>query len=276
MTTDTSDTMADTRTTGSRWSTLFQADLALAMLVTIAALLATLGSAPLIIRLPLVVVLVLFMPGYAVLAALMTAPGLAVLERSLISVAASIAITVLAGLVMGVLKVPLNAINWVSALSLVSLVGLVMAWIFRAVRGVTGPSLQIPGMPFRHTLMALIAVLLVANVALAGRLIASDQIGPPPVQLWMLDGANPLTATLGVRAGGDGGDYIIKVTAGDQPIEQYDLTLDPSEVWETTLTFTEEDRTKSVVARLYESGGEAEIRYVVLEPMIFDTPTDGS
>jgi len=244
---------------------LVQLDLALGALLTIAALLATLAGAPVVLRLPLVLLLALFLPGYALLSALMTAPGLATLERTLISIAASIGVTVLCGLVMGVLNIPLDGLNWVSALTLVSLTGYVLAWIARATRGVASPVISIPGMPFRHALMALLAVVLVADVALAGRLIAADQLGAPPIQLWII-AESPQAARLGVTGGPDGGTFEVRVTNGGTVVAQYDLVLGKGEPWETTVSLVTADPTLPVVARLYDGDNNTEIRYVVLQP----------
>jgi hypothetical protein len=219
-----------------------------------------------VLRLPLVLLLTMFLPGYALLSALMTAPGLATLERILISIAASIGVTVLCGLVMGLLNIPLDAVNWVSALTLVSLTGYVLAWIARATRGVASPAITIPGMPFRHALMALLAVVLVADIALAGRLIAADQLGSPPLQLWMVAGESPLTAQLGMNGGPDGGTFELRVTNGGNVIAQYDVMLATGETWETTVNLATADPALPVVARLYEGDNDDELRYVVLQP----------
>jgi hypothetical protein len=255
---------------------LVQLDLALGALLTIAALLATLAGAPVVLRLPLVLLLTLFLPGYGLLSALMTAPGLAALERTLISVATSIGVTVLCGLVMGLLNIPLDALNWVSALTLVSLTGYVLAWIARATRGVASPVITIPGMPFRHALMALLAVVLVADIALAGRLIASDQLGPQPVQLWIVAGANPQTAQLGMNGGPDGGTFELRVTNGGNVIAQYDLILQKGEDWQTTVSLATADPALPVVARLYQGDNEDELRYVVLQPGSSPPPAQSS
>ena len=103
-----------------------------------------------------------------------------------------------------------------------------------------------------------VAVLVVATLAVAAILtgttvIASRMVAPPPAQLWMLpvDG-QPNEAQLGMRAGTPGGQYVIRLTSSGTQIAEYPVTLGDGEEWQTTVTFDPADRTKPIVARLYE------------------------
>lgn len=244
----------------------WQLDLALVGLLTVTAFLAVLASAPTIVRLPLIGVLVLFAPGYAVLSALILTGGLSVLERVGIAIGGSISITVATGLAMGLLGIEFNPVNWASALTLVSLSGLGVAWLRRLSHGVAGPHPVVPGMPLRQAAVLLLAVLVFADVLLVSRVIAGDQLGAPPEQLWMLPADDGPDAMLGMRAGPSGGEYVIRVSSAGSVLEEYRLELATSEVWQQALELTEADRTLPVVARLYAAGSEAELRYVVLQP----------
>ena len=224
----------------------------------------TAGRRQLIVTLPLVVALVLFLPGYRLLSALIISAGLSPLERMLVAIAASIAVAIMAGLVMCGVGLPLDRVNWVTVLTGVALVTMILAWIRRWSRRVAGPRLVLPGMPLRQFVIGLIAVFVFADVVLASRLIASDQLGAPPAQLWMVENADAVSARLGVRAGPDGGAYRLLVSSAGSVLSQYDLNLDPSQIWEQDLLFSEQQRQLPIVARLYEGGSNVESRFVVL------------
>jgi hypothetical protein len=152
-------------------------------------------------------------------------------------------------------------------LTLVTLSALAIAWGRRAYNSVPGPSLVVPGMPVRQAAVLVLALLIFADVALVSRVIGGDQLGAPPEQLWMLPVDGSPDAELGMRAGPDGGQYVIRVSSAGSTLEEYTLDLDVSEVWQETLELTLRERELPVVARLYMESSDVELRYVVLQPL---------
>jgi len=142
-----------------------------------------------------------------------------------------------------------------------------VAWIRRVQRGVGGPRFSVPGLPMRQAVIGIIAVLIFTDAVLASRLVASDQFGSPPVQLWLVEGAAPTSAQLGVRAGPEGGRYEVRVSSAGSDLQVFDLPLEPSAVWQTDLQLTSAQRQLPLVARLYEGDSDVESRSVVLQPL---------
>jgi len=161
---------------------------------------------PPIIRTPLAIPLVLYLPGYALTRALLPASALSHVELVVISVTLSIAVRALGGLVLGLTPYGLNPLSWTLMLSIVAISGAVAA----SRRTAAETSIDRPSRWPRPGRVE-VAVLVVATLAVAAILtgttvIASRMVAPPPAQLWMLavDG-QPNQAQLGMRAGTPGG-----------------------------------------------------------------------
>lgn len=261
-----------TPTPPNRTSAALQLDLAVCLVVTLLALVTTVLDVPIIVRLPLVVGLVLFVPGYALLSALMVGAGLSALERTMVAISVSVALTIGSGLLMALVGVPIERMSWVYALTTISLVGLLVAWFRRWRDGVEGPRPALTGTPVRQTAIVVIAVLLLVNIVAATRIIASDQFGQPPAQLWLIEGNTPYTADLGFRADGDGGAYRVVLSSAGATVQQWSVNAGPSETWETNLVLTPEQRSAALVARLYEGSSQVESRFVTLAPLPSNGP----
>jgi len=261
-----------TPTPPNRTSAALQLDLAVCLVVTLLALVTTVLDVPIIVRLPLVVGLVLFIPGYALLSALMVGAGLSALERTMVAISVSVALTIGSGLLMALVGVPIERMSWVYALTTISLVGLLVAWLRRWRDGVEGPRPALTGTPVRQTAIVVIAVLLLVNIVAATRIIASDQFGQPPAQLWLIEGNTPYTADLGFRADGDGGAYRVVLSSAGATVQQWSVNAGPSETWETNLVLTPEQRSAALVARLYEGNSQVESRFVTLAPLPSNGP----
>ena len=162
--------------------------------------------------------------------------------------------------------------SWVYVLTAISVIGLVVAWFRRWRSGVEGPHPALARSQWRQTALFVIAILVAANVVAASRIVASNQFGSPPEQLWMIEGSDPHTADLGMRAGPDGGDYRIAVTSGADVVHEYDVTLGPSATWDTQQTFTDDQRTQLIVASLYQGDSTDQLRYVTLQPLPSNGP----
>ncbi len=96
-------------TQAPRRAAVFQLDLALCLAIALSAFVATLLGVPIIVRLPLVAALALFIPGYGLLSALMVGSGLSALERTMVAISVSVALTIISGLLMSVFGCRSNA-----------------------------------------------------------------------------------------------------------------------------------------------------------------------
>jgi hypothetical protein len=237
--------------------------------VTVAAIATalTFADAAPVLRTAVAIPLVLLLPGYVLLDALFPTRILPAIERVLISIGASLCVTILAGLVIAALGVPLGPRSWVVALAAFVVVVATVGLARRVRRGIAGPGLPIAAIPRAGAVLFVVAALLAADVVLASRLIATEQQPAPPVQLWMVPvEGSPADAVIGVRADDDAGQYRVVISASGEPIFQFDLALKPDETWQRNVTFAAELRAVPIVARLYEGTSTAEIRFVVLQP----------
>lgn len=262
-----------TRLLGDRWVRVFgQPDLALAALVAMTALVATtLGISP-VLRVFVAVPLVLFLPGYGLTSAIFPALVLPAVERLLISVGLSISVTILVGLGLAAIGIPLSPITWAIVLAVFTLASSGVAWVRRVRRNLVGPGMTVARMPRSGVAMVLIAALVAAEVLLGSRLIATDQEAPAPAQLWLVPIAGqPNDALLGVRAGENAADYRIVISVASDPIYEFELELTAGETWERHVNFSADLRAQPIVARLYQGSSQAESRFVVLQPQTNDT-----
>ncbi len=223
---------------------------------------------PPIIRAPLAIPLVLYLPGYTLALALLPPAALSRVEFLLVSVTLSIAVSALGGLLLGLTPNGLNPLSWTLMLSAVAIAGALVASRRSAADASTDDRRSGWPRPGRVEVAVLVvATLAVAAILTGTTVIASRMVAPPPAQLWMLpvDG-QPNEAQLGMRAGTPGGQYVIKLTSSGTPIAEYPVTLGDGEQWQTTVTFDPADRTKPIVARLYEGDSATDIRFVILAP----------
>lgn len=256
----------DRQVTRSAARPLDQQDLAICALLAVGAVLAVVLELPAAIRLLLAVPLALFLPGYGLLSALLPRGGLATVERAIIAVGASVALTIIGGIALALSPVRLSPLSWSVMLAAVSLATLALAWRRRTVAGVAGPRFSRPAVPLAGAVMILIASLLLADVLLGARFIAGQQFSPPPEQLWMLPTESARQVRLGMQAGAGGGEYVIRLSSAGETVAEYALELAETEQWQTELTVSAEQRAGPLVARLYEGGGDIELRFVVLQP----------
>jgi len=249
----------------------FHVDLLLCALVAFVAMLLVALDANGLVRVLIGIPLVLFLPGYALISGFFPTQVIPAVERLLIAVGASIAISLLAGLVLAVVGVRLTPNSWTVTLAAVTLVGLIVAWLRRVHYGVAGPGLGIATMPRISAFFVLVAALLALNILAGSRVASVAQSSLPPTQLWMVPVADkPGEAQLGVRNGGDAGDYVLRLSSRGQTVHEFDLTLAAGQVWATLVTLPADVASDAVVARLFQAGSDTELRFVVLEP-----PTNG-
>jgi uncharacterized membrane protein len=222
------------------------------------AFVAALFSAPVWLRAPLLVPLVLLLPGYALAAILFPLRTISPAERGVYTVGLSIAVAAIGGLLIQ-LVVGLDRQIWAVFLALVT--------IAAAVRGLRGPdrawSLPSPAtMP--RSLPAAIAVFLVAAVV-AGMAIASAGNGLREAQsrlhftdFWLLPGgAEPgaTAVTVGLRSHeGHPVRYTVRLSRGGAPIAAEPLTLRAGQEWEETFEVAKTPGDAPVLASLGRNG----------------------
>lgn len=242
-------------------------DLWLCALVAVAAIAAVVLDLAPIVRTALGVPLVLLLPGYALTSLLFPTQVLPGIERLLLALGTSIVLAILIGLALAAAGVPLTPASWSVTLGVTTLVGLAFTWLRRVSLGVTGPGLGLATMPRLAALMVAVAALGALNIVAGSQLVASQQESPAPLELWMVPvDQQPTEARLGVRAGGEGGAYVVQLSAGGVLLHEFDIELQPEQAWETLVDFAPQTRAQPIVARLYQAGNDTETRFVVLEP----------
>jgi hypothetical protein len=248
------------------WAYLDQRDLALAGVIALAALAAVSLEVTPVLRVALAVPLVLFLPGYAVGAALLPSRSLEPIERFLVSLGLSFGLTILVGIALGLSPAGLGPLSWAVSLAGVTLVGCLVALARRVRARIAGPGFARPVVPLGGALLILLASVLLADVLLGARLVALQQEAPAPEQLWMLRGDAPEDVRLGVRAGPGGGEYTVRLSSAGELVQRFDLELAEGETWQTLASVPAEATRRPLVARLYRAGSEIELRFVVLQP----------
>jgi len=206
-----------------------------AIAMTLALLGPEIGPARALIALPLV----LFAPGYAIIAAAFPTSRLGAIERLLFSLGAGLAVAALAGLLLHWTALGLRPAAWAVALGNITLVASLIALVRRWQRPAS-PTVQRPA---RLTLveggLLGLAALLVASALVIARDGALHQHATGFTQLWVLpdSAANEESVRLGVsnREPGQIG-YRLLVTASGTIIGSWPrITLGPDEQWEATV-----------------------------------------
>lgn len=227
--------------------------------VTLACLafVAALFSAPVWLRAPLLVPLVLFLPGYALAAILFPLRTISPAERGVYTVGLSIAVAAIGGLLIQ-LAAGLDRQIWAVFLAAVT--------IAAAVRALRGPdrawALPSPAkMP--RSLPVAAAVFLIAAV-IAGMAIASAGNGLREAQskihftdFWLLPGgaAGATGVTVGLRSHeGHPSHYAVRLSRGGVPIATEPLTLQAGQKWERAFALPSAPNDAPVLASLSRDG----------------------
>jgi hypothetical protein len=220
---------------------------ALAMTLTLAAPSGSLGR--LLVTLPLA----LFLPGYALTAALFPGRSLGTAERLLFSFGLSLTLTVLSGLVLQWTSLGLRPAAWAALLGnitlLASLVALVRGW-HRPV-----PELGLVRMRPLQGAQLLLALLLVGGALQLARDGAAMRRDAGFTQLWMLP-ANPSQAdSLRLGIGNYEAQtmrYRLRVSAGDAVLGEWQqVSLAPEQQWEAQIAWPTQSGPPTVEATLY-------------------------
>lgn len=252
----------------NRRALLDQPDLLLCAAALVPAAIAASGTfgMHMLLRAVLATPLVLFLPGYVFVNALFPTLIIPTVERLVLSIGTSIGLVIMCGLALGALGA-LAPAPWALVLFVLTLAGIVTAWLRRLRLGQPGPRLGRVRMPRLGVVLVVIALLLTANVLVGMRLLAHQNEPLAPLQLWLVAQQQPAhSALLGARGGPEAGEYEVRLSIGSEPVQTFNIALDPNETWQTVVTFSPEQRAFDVEAELFAAGSETPLRYVVLRP----------
>ena len=228
-------------------------DLALVVALACAALLVALFSAPVWLRAPLLVTLVLILPGYALAANLFAPRTVSPAERGVYAVALSIAVAAVGGLIVQ-LAIGLSRDSWA-----VLLAGVAIAAAARGILTAPREPMQWPKQagPWRPVLA--LTAFLVASL-IAGLAIASAGDGLREAQskirftdFWLLppNASEAESVTVGIRSHeGKSTTYELRLRLAGQVLARESLTLPAGERWERSYSVGTAASGMSVVATL--------------------------
>jgi uncharacterized membrane protein len=233
-------------------------DLTLVVALACLAFVAALLSAPVWLRAPLLVPLVLVLPGYALAAALFPSRTISPAERGVYAVGLSIAVAAIGGLLIQ-LVVGLDRDVWAAFLTLVTIVA--------AVRGPRQSKrrqteLSLAKMPRS---LPVAAVVFLAAAVIAGMAIASAGDGLREAQaeirftdFWLLPGGGGPRiehVSVGLRSHeGRVSHYTVRLSRDGLPLATERLALRGGEQWERSFAVTKIRRRDPVVATLSRDG----------------------
>lgn len=204
----------------------------------VAVLCAALPGLPLVVRAIGAVPLVLFLPGYWLLAAVAPEIGREPLERAALSSGISLAVCVLVGLLLNLSPAGLTRDAWVLALGGIALTGSAAAWL-RNLRREAEPGLGLALSPGRRggAMFALAGLVLIGAFGLA-RYTASQQSTPDFTQFWISPAGTNGAAQLGVRnLEPSAMTYVVEVRADGELVQRWPaLTVQSKQSWQTMLT----------------------------------------
>jgi uncharacterized membrane protein len=201
--------------------------------------------------------LVLFLPGYAITAALFLPRSLGIPERFLFSLGLSVSVTALAGLALNLTPWGLQTSTWAIALTGIVVVASAIAWRRRRDAAITSAPVDLKFRPrLRDGLLLSLAVLVTgAAIGLTRLPVApNDVVGY--TTLWMIpaETGNSTEFRLGITSAEfTETRYRLQVSVGDRVIQAWpELSLKPGEAWETTFGLqSDQVASGSIVAELY-------------------------
>lgn len=244
-------------------------DLALLASLALVAMLTThINAGNVVLRTSVALLLMFFVPGYALTAALFPRHLLEFQERLLLSLGMSLAITILGGLLLNLTAGGLRAELWTLWLGGVTLVACLIALLRRPRQ----PMIARPRLNFAIPLDQGVFIVLVALGVIVAMGIATSsalqQKATSFTQLWILpiDGENSGTVRLGVNnMESVTMRYRLKLEDGGHLLREWQpIMLAPGEIWET-LVDTPYTADKPLTATLYRlDAPEAPYRQVVL------------
>jgi uncharacterized membrane protein len=214
------------------------------------------------------ILLVLVLPGYAVVAALPLDRTLATAERALATLGASLAVVALSGVVLNITPWGLQTASWTALLGGITLLACaVAAW-----RRWRGPAVvrypAVLRVAARDVLLCALALLVAGGALGVARYGALHQSVHGFTQMWLLPQGhgNRHALSIGLRNMEDRTmTYRLQLKAGGAVVfERPSLTLRPSQTWQRTITVPA-TRAIRVVGLLYRADAPRVLyRYVTL------------
>lgn len=192
-----------------------------------------------IVRVLFALLMVLFLPGYAITAALFPGRMIGSAERLLFGMGLSLIVAILGGLILHWLPGTIHASSWSILFGGITIMATIIAFLRR--RKSPPPESEEPGfhLTLPQGLLITLAVALVGGAFLVNRVGAIPQRTSVFTQLWMLpsDSADPNSLRLGVRNHElQEMNYRLQVTNGTLPVGEWPvITLGPDELWESTI-----------------------------------------
>ncbi|HWA52688.1 MAG TPA: hypothetical protein VG816_00800 [Solirubrobacterales bacterium] len=233
-------------------------DLALVAALAFLAMVAALLSAPVWLRAPLLVPLVLLLPGYAVAANLFAPKTVGIAERAVYAIVLSIAIAAVGGLLIQ-LVLGLGREVWAIFLAGVTLYASLRILVDGRPEPLSLPasvSWQIPVAALVFVLAGVIASLAVVS---AGEGLRDAQAKIRFTDFWLIpdgrSGAEADNFTVGLRSHeGQPRSYALELTRGAEVLASKDLRLRAGEKWEKSFAVDVAPRGVPVVAVLSREG----------------------
>jgi uncharacterized membrane protein len=263
--------------------------LALVAFEVAAGLIGLAAATSLPVRVTLATVLLLVLPGFALAAALFPRERLGWAERLLMTLVGSMALLIVAALLLNLTPWGLQPLTWSVAAGFMTIVAAAVALARRREpapnsaafeRRLTVLRSRTSGLPWRLTLpqaaMFTLAGLLLGLAVLVARTPAAGSGYAGYTQLWLLPARQgQRTVTLGINSQEfTPATYRLELLAGDKVIRSWPaLLIQPQQTWQTTETVpTAAARRDKLEARLYRTdpaGGspDAVYRHVLLRPI---------
>lgn len=218
--------------------------------------------------------LVLVLPGYALTCALFPKRALGITQYIVFSLALSLAILILGGLVLNWMPSGLNTRSWTVLLSGITLIASTVALIRRRGEYISASAwLRVDlGLNFRQGLLLVLAAIVICGAVVVSYRGAAQQPFPGFTQLWILpaNGASVKnTISLGVsNMELTAMEYNLTVNMDGKVVKVWpSIYLKLNEKWQATLVLpqTTQTRTARVEALLYQTIAPTKIyRHVVL------------
>jgi hypothetical protein len=226
---------------------------ATALVAGLAAAALVAGLDPLALRLAAGLLLVLVLPGYALSQALLRAPALGAAERTVLTLALSLGVTILSALLLNLSPWSLSHRNWPPLLAGVTIAACVAAWVMNG--DVVSGQLRWRWPPFRNVItLALAGAIAAAAIAVA----SAPRRAPEGVsgysELWLVPRERHLE--LGLASGElSPVRYRLDLTADGRLVRRWRaLFLRTGDRWQVNLPRTTFERSPAVIeARLYRS-----------------------
>ena len=178
--------------------------------------------------------LVLAIPGYAVVAAIYPRGGIPTSERIMLSLGLSLIGTALGALLLNLTAVGVGKVGWLVLLGGVTLAAVVVASVRRGeARVVNFPPVTIEPLP---VLLLAGAILIVVGAGAVARAAADIDSSGSIIELWMLPNpSSPELLEVGLRSR-DGGSYRLEIWCGPEQCGEWSsLSLTPGEPWRHTM-----------------------------------------